>query len=161
MLLAQEAFDVSQWLPWLVPILAAVVGLALLAFAFYFFTRGGADTQTVVLLKAGSDGPKEHEKKNQRNFLRRGGHPIDIIVSDEKAEASPIPGLVIDRSIKGMCLALDTAFDVGTIVSVKRTSPVTPWIRLQVKNCRTVSGTFEIGCEFVSVPPASVLMMFG
>ncbi|MGE3809411.1 MAG: hypothetical protein AB7K24_32510, partial [Gemmataceae bacterium] len=66
-----------------------------------------------------------------------------------------------DRSPRGLCLALDHPVDVGTVITVKRTNNTTPWIKVAVKNCRLVGANYEVGCEFVSVPSASTLMMFG
>lgn len=159
-LLAQESIDPSQWPAWLMPLIIAAVVLALAVIALYLFMQRGEKEAAVVLIKSGTELKKE-AAKNQRGTLRRGGNPIDIFISDEKATVRPMPGLVIDRSMRGMCLALETPPDVGSVLSVRRADNSTPWVRVVVKNCRHVGDSYEVGCEFVSVPPASILMMFG
>jgi hypothetical protein len=150
----ETLLDMSKWPVWVLPTL--VVGVILVLVVLYLLTQPGAPPelkQPVIT--------KEPDRKDLRSALRRSGNPIDILVSDEQSKIAPQNGLVLDRSPRGLCLALDRPVDVGVVITVKRTNNTTPWIKVTVKNCRQVGGTYELGCEFVSVPSASTLMMFG
>jgi hypothetical protein len=100
---------------------------------------------------------------DRRQALRRGGNPVAVLLTDEDAEAEPIRAYVLDRSTGGLCLAVPEAIDAGTILSVRATNapPTTPWVQLEVRNCRAVGNEFELGCKFVKTPPWSILLLFG
>lgn len=151
---AETLLDMSKWPEWVLP--ALIVGVIAVLVVLYLLTQAAPPPelkQPVIT--------KEPDRKDLRSTLRRSGNPIDILVSDEQSKASPQHGLVLDRSPRGLCLALDHPVDVGAVITVKRTNNTTPWIKVTVKNCRQVAATYELGCEFVSVPSASTLMMFG
>lgn len=153
-----DLLDMSQWPAWLLPaIIVAVVAAIVGGLAMHFFRRN--DEPQVFVRPPRSE--HKSDKKNQRGMLRRGGNPVDIFISDESAQQAPIAALVVDRSLKGLCLGVTMSYDSGTVLSIRRTDNSTPWVRVVVKNCRLVAGTYEVGCEFVAIPPASVLMMFG
>lgn len=146
----------SQWPAWLLPVaILAVVATIGSGLALHFFR----DKPKVFVKPPRSE--HQGDKKNQRGLLRRGGNPVDIFISDEQAQQAPIAALVVDRSLKGLCLVVTTSYGNGTVLSIRRTDNSTPWVRVAVKNCRLVAGTYEVGCEFVAIPQASVLMMFG
>ena len=153
----EELLDIPQWPPWLLPVAIAVIVAAVGGALVLHLLR---DKPEKVFAKPPRL-ERKTDKKNQRNFLRRGGNPLDVLISDEEAQAEPINALVIDRSMTGLGLAVSRSYEPGTVLSVRRTDNSTPWVRLEVKNCRLVAGTYEVGCLFVSIPPSSVLMMFG
>lgn len=150
----ETILDMSRWPVWVLP--ALIGGVVVVLFLLYLITRPRPlppVRQPII--------EKQPDRKDLRSSLRRTGNPIDIIVSDADAKASPQHGMVLDRSPRGMCLALDSTYKVGSVITVKRSNNSTPWIKLTVKNCRLVGANYEVGCEFVTIPSASTLMMFG
>jgi hypothetical protein len=60
-------------------------------------------------------------------------------------------------------LTVKDAIPAGTVLTVRSTNAPSsiPWVKVEVRNCRPVSGEHEIGCKFLSTPPWSVLLLFG
>jgi hypothetical protein len=167
--------DPSTWPDWVVPTLGGVMLLFLLVLVLWMF-KGGDDNhppsgaswhQTPVLRTferqqyARADGTGDGRDK--RVGVRRGGQPVDVLISDAELRSTPTHGMVIDRSMRGLCIAVEEGHDVKSVLSVRpaNASASVPWVRIQVKNCRHVGNGWEIGCEFVQTPPASILMLFG
>jgi len=103
-------------------------------------------------------------RSDRRNALRRGGNPIAVFITDAEGKGDPIHGYVLDRSTGGLCLAVGEPIEEGSIVSVKTTNaPITtPWIQIEVRNCRPISSSeWELGCKFEKTPPWSILLLFG
>jgi hypothetical protein len=98
-----------------------------------------------------------------RRAARRKGNNVEILVTDAEARGEPVLGWVVNRSQIGLCLMLSEELTQGTILSVKprQHPPATPWVRVQVRNCKRDSAGFMIGCEFESVPPWGVMLLFG
>jgi hypothetical protein len=94
---------------------------------------------------------------------RRKGHSIAVWISDETAEARPISGLVADRSVEGLGLAVPQSFEVGTILSVRPAGapPSAGWVQVEVKNSRQTASGWEVGCRFLHTPPWNTRMLFG
>jgi hypothetical protein len=99
----------------------------------------------------------------KRKAFRRGGNPTEVLVSDADQETEPVPALVINRSTGGIGLVLAEAVAKGTILSVRTVNAPagTPWYQVEVKSCRQAEGDWELGCQWVRVPPWSVLLQFG
>ena len=36
-----------------------------------------------------------------------------------------------------------------------------PWIEIEVRTCRLVEDSWELGCQFVKTPQWSILLLFG
>lgn len=72
------------------------------------------------------------------------------------------PAWLVDRSLGGMCLALDHRVEAGTLLAVRRASAsdTIPWVDLRVRHVREYDSSWEIGCEFVRTPPWEVLAEF-
>jgi hypothetical protein len=99
----------------------------------------------------------------QRQSFRRKGNPVEVVVINQKNQGSPLKGYVVNRSVGGLCLQLDSPIEEETQLSVRPANAphIAPWVDVVVKNCRRGDRDFEIGCQFVKVPPWPVLMMFG
>jgi hypothetical protein len=37
----------------------------------------------------------------------------------------------------------------------------TPWVTIVVRSCKPVGNRFDLGCEFETTPPWSILLLFG
>jgi hypothetical protein len=100
---------------------------------------------------------------DQRVTVRRKGNPVEILVSDAAAAVEPYRGLVVDRSMGGLCLSLPSEVDVGTVLSVRlRQGPEsTPWVKVQVTHCNADRGGYSVGCRFLRTPTWNVLLLFG
>lgn len=72
-------------------------------------------------------------------------------------------GMVVDRSVGGLCLNVSRLIEVGAVLSVKPSdaTPMVPWTEIEVRSCRQEGEGWQIGCRFVRTPPWSVLMHFG
>jgi hypothetical protein len=101
--------------------------------------------------------------KEKRVAVRRTGQPIRVLISDADAIAVPVEGFVVDRSVGGLCLSVETAISEGTILSVRSVvdGDASQWIRVEVKRCENKEGRWELGCKFVRTPSYSTLLAFG
>jgi hypothetical protein len=99
----------------------------------------------------------------KRAALRRQGNPVAVLISDAKAAATPYYGWVLDRSVGGLLLSVETAVAVGTVMSVRPTNaPETaPWVQVEVKHCQEEGRTWRLGCQFLKTPSWGVLLLFG
>jgi hypothetical protein len=99
----------------------------------------------------------------KRYALRRQGNPVAVVISDEAAKAPPWHGLVLDRSIGGMRIAMDEPVELGRVLSIRpeKSTALIPWVQVEVRACRKVDIGWEVGCQFVRTPPSSVLWSFG
>ncbi len=122
-------------------------------------------------VKAAGDTPEEpiHDPfdrgsiTEQRGTVRRKGNPVEVLVTDGEATAEPVRGWVVDRSMGGLCLMLDDEVAPGAALSLKprNAPPATPWVQVEVRNCKRTKTAYEVGCRFPKTPPWAVLLLFG
>ena len=96
--------------------------------------------------------------KDQRAGWRRNGNPVEVYVAEIDKKEDPTVGSVLDRSVGGMRLALFSEVAVGTVLTIRpvRADEMVPWIELEVRSCKPskeMPGQFEVGCQYVKVPP--------
>jgi hypothetical protein len=100
----------------------------------------------------------------QRKAYRRNGNPVEIFYKfpDDKSNRAR-HGVALDRSVGGMRLGLDAEVAPGArlLVLPANASDMVPWTEVEVRTCRAISDSWEVGCQFVKVPPWSVLLLFG
>jgi hypothetical protein len=152
----------------LLPLVAGLVAGGLAILVFNYFGRGSS----VALPPP----PKVEEKKGpdydpflhgsateQRRALRRGGNPIEVLITTAKSKHTPIHGWVLDRSVGGLCLSVGQEIQVGAQLDVLPVNapPMTPWVEIEVRSCRPGPEGFQVGCQFVKSPPWGVLLQFG
>jgi hypothetical protein len=99
----------------------------------------------------------------KRAALRRQGNPIPVLISDATVTADPYYGWVIDRSMGGLCLTVETPVSVGTIISVRPTNApdTAPWVQVEIRRCKEEGKSWELGCQFLKTPSWGVLLLFG
>jgi hypothetical protein len=99
----------------------------------------------------------------KRAALRRPGNPVPVLISDAPATAEPYYGWVLDRSVGGLRLTVETAVATGTILSLRPTNaPETaPWVQVEVRHCHQDGKNWELGCQFLKTPSWGVLLLFG
>jgi hypothetical protein len=97
----------------------------------------------------------------KRGTVRRSGNAIPVFVGE--GDGVPVRGYVVDRSAGGIGLALDHSLPLGTVVRVRPSeAPETaPWVEVEVKSCRAQGTEFEHGCQFLTIPPFNVMLLFG
>jgi PilZ domain len=113
--------------------------------------------------RSGEDPSALGTKPEQRSAHRRRGNPVGVYLTDADGKGEPIRAVVINRSAGGLGLEIDQPLEVGLILSVRAIhAPVTvPWVQVQVRGCRQVDETWEVGCQFLKPPPWSVMLLFG
>ncbi len=99
----------------------------------------------------------------QRRALRRGGNPVEVLLTSLQEESAPWRGWVLDRSVGGLCLGVDREIQPGTLLRIRpvHAPECTYWLEIEVRSCRALQSEYEIGCRFVKTPPWSVLLLFG
>jgi hypothetical protein len=103
------------------------------------------------------DGP------DQRVDFRRPGNPVLVLVADSDQQRNPWNAWVVDRSRRGLRLAVERPLVVGSVYTVRpiQAAPATPWIALEVRHCSEIDGHWEAGCRFLQPPPVAVLLLYG
>lgn len=103
------------------------------------------------------DGPEK------RADFRRAGNPVLVFVADADQQRNPWNGWVVDRSRRGVRLAVERPLKVGSMYTVRpaQAPQATPWTALEVRHCSELDGHWEIGCRFLQPPPVAVLMLYG
>jgi hypothetical protein len=160
-------FDLEQPETW-IPVAAGVGFGGLVLLLVFFLTRRPAPRPPEAPSEPSPSEPV-HDPFVAGSFLerraspRRRGHSVAVWISDARAEARPISGLVSDRSVEGLGLAVNEAFEVGTILSVRpAAAPSTvAWVQVEVMNCRRKDAGWELGCRYVHTPPWNTRMLFG
>jgi hypothetical protein len=144
--------------PWGVAIMGlAVAGLCFLIGRSFLRSRGPNH--------AGSIGNEvlPQSVSNRRTCGRRRGNVIAVVIKDPENKQPEQSGWVLDRSGGGLRLEVDHEIVVGKLLCVRPrdTSESTPWSEVVVRSCRSESGCYQLGLQFVKTPGYSVLMLFG
>jgi PilZ domain len=107
--------------------------------------------------------PHELQPGDRRNSLRRTGTLVRVKVIDPKKPESKIAGIVVDRSMTGLRVALPSSLAIGSTVQIRADSahPDSPWTPIIVRNCAHVDDCFEHGCQFETQLPLVQLLSFG
>jgi hypothetical protein len=99
----------------------------------------------------------------RRGFTRRSGNAVPVIFTTAGNDEALGNGWVVDRSAGGLRLSLEKPLDVGTFLRIRpsKAQVTAPWIETQVKSCRADEASWELGCQFVTIPPLNTLLLFG
>jgi hypothetical protein len=108
-------------------------------------------------------GEKIDNWAERREFRRRRGNPVQVVIAVDDAAGVATPGMVIDRSRGGLCLAVAQPPAVGSYLLVRpANSPDSQaWVRVQVRHCRHRGGRWLIGCKFEQRLSRTELIPFG
>jgi hypothetical protein len=162
---ADRLFNIPYSEYWLPLVIGLGVGFCAVAMLRSFLVKPDAYVPPEEKKKPdpGYDPFQEGSRSDQRRSFRRGGHPVPVLFAPPERKDMPNEGWVIDRSMGGMCLGVPVEVSVGTIISLlpANAPPMTPWVDVAVRSCRTVDGQVELGVQFVKVPPWSILLLFG
>lgn len=164
-MLSQLLFGLSIHDPWVTPV-AGVGATALVAALGYF-----------IFLRQRPKGPPPPPTPppqqpdpfdygaagEQRKAIRRRGNHTKVVVGNAEGNQELGIGWVIDRSMGGVCLTMDEAIAVGSILSIKPLNAPgnLPWVQIEIRSCRKRDVHWELGCMFVRPPAWSVLLLFG
>lgn len=101
------------------------------------------------------------ERGNRRKYPRQEGALTEVLLLPESSQGQPLRGWVFDRSADGLGITVPQAILPGITL---RLLPVkaprnTPWLAVEVRNCRVGDEGWEIGCQFHSTPPKAVLAL--
>jgi hypothetical protein len=162
--------DPPQWQTLVIPAAGLVTALASLFFGRFVLSHRRSRARAAGPDADGPDAdapdhdPFDHGSVSERRTAaRRKGNPIELLITEPDATGEPRRGWVIDRSVRGLCLLLNENVPPGTVLSIKPRSgpPETPWVQVEVRNCKKEHSGYEAGCQFVRSPPWAVLLLFG
>jgi hypothetical protein len=99
----------------------------------------------------------------RRVAARRNGNPTEVQITDAERQGPLLRGLVLDRSVGGLCLLVDREIGPGTLLGVRPASSADsiPWLDIEVRSCRQTQEGWELGCQFKKTPPWGVILLFG
>lgn len=159
-----------DWLhhPHLVPVALGMLGCMMATGLVAFFLRGERP-KTIEIPpeeepELGIDGrPKSKATPDKRTLARRRGKVVQVFIANPENKSEVVSGLVIDRTINGLGLAVDCELPVGRVLSVRpvEAADMVPWVDVQVRNCRHTGSQWDVGCQFVVIPPYSTMLLFG
>ncbi len=149
-----------HWQTWVTPLVGlASVGLTLMLGRTFFRTR---QAQAAPEQKDTCPDPFEFGSAAERRAApRRGGKPVKILVSNETAEAEPEQGVIVNRSLTGLCMSFGREVPENSILSIRPANALADfsWLQVQVKRCLpTKGGEWELGCQFIRPPAWAVLL---
>ena len=98
-----------------------------------------------------------------RAEFRRPGNPVLVHIAGADQQRSPWNAWVVDRSRRGLRIAVERPLVVGNVYTVRpiQAPPTTPWTALEVRHCTDLDGHWEAGCRFLTPPTVAVLMLYG
>src|SRR5262245_1611197 len=157
---------VPYWDIWLPLAVGMVAGLVSVIAVRSFSGRRPKPALEATANQASTPAPDpfiDGSPTEQRRALRRGGHPIRVALKAPPDMDPTWDAWVLERSMGGLGLLVDSEFPPGTILKVfpVSASQSAPWIDIEVKSCRPGEDGYELGCQFVKAPPWSVLLLFG
>jgi hypothetical protein len=100
----------------------------------------------------------------KRTSLRRRGTPVRVLLTEDEGSDHPDEAWVLDRSMGGLCLRIESRpIPAGTILNIRTSNAPreAPWTPIEVKSCRPIDNGWELGCQFLKTPSWSVLLLFG
>jgi hypothetical protein len=120
------------------------------------------DTPSVEAPAGTAAGAKESARDKRRN-PRRPGRSIEVFVTVPGSNHKPCKGVVLNRSAGGLGILVGDAYPIGSVIGVLpvEASHLTPWVETEVKTCRKTGDDWELGLQFVKVPPYSTMLLFG
>jgi len=154
----------SPWQTWVIPATGLIAALLILFAGRLVFSRRRAGGKGKVGGTTKQYDPFDMGSLTERRVAaRRKGNPIELILRNDDPEGEPGRAWVIDRSMGGLCLQLFEEFAAGKLLNLKPTNspPGTPWIQIEVRNCKKTNDGYEAGCQFVRTPPWAILLLFG
>jgi hypothetical protein len=153
-------FDPSSWEFWAVPASGVLAASTLLLVGVLVGRRARRRSEE----EARSFHSAFHGSVvDRRQWPRRKGNRVAVLVTEGQAAAHPSEAWVLDRSEGGICLVVDAPLDVGVGLSVRpaQAAEAVPWLAVEVRSCRPTTGGWALGCRFVQPPPLHVLLLFG
>jgi len=113
--------------------------------------------------KPNTDMSLNWETQDTRRTPRRGGKIVAVLVAPPGETDRPRRGLVLNRSNGGLGVLTNEEYAIGSMIGVipADASKLTPWVEVEVKSCRKSSEGYELGLQFLMVPPYATLVMFG
>jgi hypothetical protein len=99
---------------------------------------------------------------DRRLAPRRRGNRVEVHITDDSKQELLL-GWVVDRSMGGLCLIVETPLTEGATFNVRpRTAPKTaPWTAIEIRSCRADGPEWEVGCRFIKPPQWNDLLLFG
>ncbi len=106
--------------------------------------------------------PATPSQPERRQSPRRWSDPIEVFLRGETTTAEPARGWVKNRSAGGLCISVPRPVPEGTILEVRFTlaPEAIPWVRAQVKGCRSVTGRWVLHCQYLGVPSPEAVLLF-
>jgi hypothetical protein len=159
--------DLTHLGVWVAPVIGLAAGGLMFAVGFAVASRrkGRLPVAPPVEDKetAERDPFLQGSQSERRAAVRREGSMVAVSISHADTPDQVDQGWVSDRSVGGLCLRLDAAVPLGTVLNVRPrdATAVVPWTPVSVKSCRHDGDAWEIGVQFVRTPPWSVLLLFG
>ena len=102
-------------------------------------------------------------KTERRGAHRRKGSCVGVLMVDADQKGAKREGWVLDRSLGGLGLYSECQEEPGTTMRVlpENAPPMTPWIDVEVKECKPYETGYQLNCAFLKAPPYAVLLLFG
>ncbi len=149
------------------PVLLIGLGTAGLAFMVGWTTRrrrGVAPAAAPAGAATPSGDPFVTGPANdRRSSVRRGGHPVTVLLADPEEKAPPQSGWVVDRSVGGLCLMVPQPVPIGSFWKARPAEAprTTPPVLVEIRTCVAAGAEWKLSCRFDKTPSYAVLLMFG
>jgi len=155
--------------PWAIP----VIGLLVTSLAFLIGRRWLVAhpasalekpiEEPVIPLLTMTAAQKKQSQPDRRSAPRRkAGNRVEVYLTDE-SKGEPVLGWVVDRSMGGLCLNVETQLSEGTTLYIRprKAQKTAPWLAIEIRSCRPDGPVWEVGCRFLKPPQWNDLLLFG
>jgi hypothetical protein len=158
--------DLSAWsdkLPWALGALSAVV---IFTFVGVLVSRRSAQRPTQRLTLEEVEPHHlylQTSGEERRTTTRRKGAATPVRLSATTQPENPFSGWVMDRSLGGVKLEVESQVTRGWVLNVGLTdaSGGEHGFQVEVVHCQQAGSRWHVGCRFVHVPPTEVLWLLG
>jgi hypothetical protein len=138
----------------------STAGLALLVGRRFLAAPG--DGSSGVRPLSGLDVALSASANDRRTAPRRRGNCVAAYLADD-SDCEPTEVWVVDRSLGGVCLLAESPVDVGSHLRVRphHASGSQLWTPVRVRSCNRDREGWMIHCQFLTLPPMNVLLLYG
>jgi CheY-like chemotaxis protein len=117
-------------------------------------------TESIAAGRADQSSAASFGGPERRRAPRQEGKPLSILVNAAE-KTLPSEGLVLNRSLEGLCLQLGKDAPVGGVLNVCPVTATEVTVPVEVRHCRQHNHSWVLGCRFLARLSSRQLELLG